>query len=98
MTAPKALANRANAQLSTGPRTDAGKAVAKMNAVSHGLRSAAPLVPGEDAADWEAHRAGVVAALAPVGALEAELAGRVPLLLRRRRRGGALETGVGAAR
>jgi hypothetical protein len=33
----KAEANRRNAQLSTGPKTDAGKAASRLNAVKHGL-------------------------------------------------------------
>ncbi len=33
----KLAANRANAQHSTGPVTDAGKAISSRNAVSHGL-------------------------------------------------------------
>ena len=37
--------NKRNAAKSIGPRTQAGKAVARMNAVSHGLRSAAPVIP-----------------------------------------------------
>ena len=31
------IANRANAQLSTGPNTDEGKDIAGQNAVKHGL-------------------------------------------------------------
>jgi hypothetical protein len=40
-------ANRANAQHSTGPRTDEGKAKARQNALRHGLCSAVPLMSGE---------------------------------------------------
>ena len=41
-------ANRANAQLSTGPRTDAGKAASSSNAVSHGLTSRGFIIlPGQ---------------------------------------------------
>ena len=36
-TTAQVLANRANAQHSTGPKTDAGKAAASQNATSHGL-------------------------------------------------------------
>ena len=38
-TAPQILANRANAQRSTGPQTAAGKAAVSQNATSHGLSS-----------------------------------------------------------
>ena len=35
----RAAINRANAQKSTGPRTDAGKNIARANALKHGLSS-----------------------------------------------------------
>ena len=57
--------------------TAAGPAVAKMNPVAHGLRSPAPVVPGERAEDWEVFRAGVADSLRPAGAPEAELADRL---------------------
>lgn len=41
------LANRANARRSTGPRTSAGKAASSRNALRHGLRAHALLLPGE---------------------------------------------------
>lgn len=93
-TETKLVTNRANSKRSTGPRTAAGKAVAKLNAVSHGLRSTAPVVPGERAKDWHDHRAGMLSALAPVGTLETELADRVALLTWRLRRVAAYETSV----
>jgi hypothetical protein len=40
-------ANRANAALSTGPRTDAGKAASSTNALSHGLTARQPVLPSE---------------------------------------------------
>jgi hypothetical protein len=79
---------------STGPRTAEGKARSRLNAVAHGLASAAPVLPGERAEAWEAHSQGIVASLAPSGALEAELAGRVALCLWRLRRVAAYETGI----
>ena len=38
----KAAANRRNAMLSTGPRTAEGRAVARLNAVRHGLNTPVP--------------------------------------------------------
>ncbi len=43
-------ANRLNAQKSTGPRTDKGKARARLNALKHGMtaRTIMPVLPHED--------------------------------------------------
>ena len=41
-------ANRRNAQRSTGPITEAGKAVAKFNALQHGMTAASAVLPYED--------------------------------------------------
>jgi hypothetical protein len=46
-------ANLANAQKSTGPRTGAGKAVSRMNALQHGAYAEAPIILGEDPAAFE---------------------------------------------
>jgi hypothetical protein len=48
------LANRANAQKSTGPRTAEGKAASRLNALQHGLDAASLILPGEDPAAYEA--------------------------------------------
>jgi hypothetical protein len=54
------------------------------------------VVPGEDAADWEAHRTAIVQDLAPVGALEEALADRVALGLWRLHRVAAYEAAAAA--
>lgn len=41
-------ANRANAARSTGPRTKAGKAAARLNALRHGLAASSHYEPGAD--------------------------------------------------
>lgn len=98
MTERKTKANRANAALSTGPRTSAGKAKSSRNALQHGLRSTQPVIVGvEESADWEAHRAGVFADVAPQSVLEECLAERVALLLWRLGRVTRYETAVIAA-
>src|ERR671910_374160 len=64
-----------------GPKTQAGKEVARWNATRHGIRSPAPVIPGlEKAEDWEDHRDGVLESLSPEGHLELVLAERVALL------------------
>ena len=66
---------------SGGPKTEAGKEVARWNATRHGIRSPAPVVPGiEKAEDWEEHSAGILESLNPEGHLETVLAERVALL------------------
>ena len=52
-TTAQVLANQANARLSTGPATDAGKAAVAQNATSHGLSSVTfTLLPHENAEDF----------------------------------------------
>jgi hypothetical protein len=64
-----------------GPATQEGKEVVKWNAVQHGIRSPAPVVPGvEKKDDWEEHRHGILDSLSPEGHLEFVLAERVALL------------------
>ncbi|HWE40165.1 MAG TPA: hypothetical protein VG406_26675, partial [Isosphaeraceae bacterium] len=53
LTPAQLAARRANAQKATGPRTDEGKARAAKNALLHGLCSLAPVLPGEDPAEFE---------------------------------------------
>jgi hypothetical protein len=49
----RALINQQNAQHSTGPRTEPGKAIASQNAQSHGLAAAATVLPFEDRREYE---------------------------------------------
>jgi hypothetical protein len=48
-------ANRRNSELSTGPKTEVGKAKSSLNAVRHGLTGRTVLLPSDDAAAYEAH-------------------------------------------
>jgi hypothetical protein len=64
-----------------GPKTEAGKEVARWNATQHGIRSPAPMMPGlEKAEDWKEHCDGVLESLSSEGHLELVLAERVALL------------------
>jgi hypothetical protein len=75
-------ANRRNAQKSTGPTTEEGKAMVRLNALRHGITAESAVIPYvEQAEDWEAHREGVIESLVPVGHLETVLAERVAMLL-----------------
>jgi hypothetical protein len=47
--------NQANAKLSTGPRTAAGKQRSSLNALRHGLTAASPVLPSEDPAAYQRH-------------------------------------------
>ena len=82
-------ANRRNAALSTGPRTEAGKARSRANAVKHGLTGAGVALPGEDAAAVEELFAAIQEQMAPQSLLGTDLAHRVALLTVRKRRANA---------
>ena len=58
-------ANQANARLSTGPLTDAGKAASSRNNVRHGFRSRTVLLPGDDPAEYLALLADLTEYFAP---------------------------------
>jgi hypothetical protein len=79
MSAPQSIspqrlaANRANAQLSTGPVTSAGKAKSSLNAVRTGLTGRTVLLPSEDAEAYETHLLQYLEEFAPVGIRETQL-------------------------
>jgi hypothetical protein len=69
----RVAANRANAQLSSGPRTTAGKAVSCMNAIKTGLTGRTVLLPSDDAEAYRQHIAAYENEYRPVGVREREL-------------------------
>jgi len=79
-------ANRQNAQKSTGPKTDEGKATVSQNAVKHGLFAAEAVIKGEDPAEYQAYHNQFLAELDPVGAVETMLADRFVSLVWRLKR------------
>jgi hypothetical protein len=87
-------ANRLNAQKSTGPRTAEGKATASHNAVKHGLLAEQVVIHGEDPAEFDLYREGMLAELGPQGAVEEMLAERAVSLAWRLRRAERLQSAV----
>ncbi len=63
-------ANRANAQLSTGPKSDAGKAASSQNNFRHGFTGAFGVLPTEKQEEFDALLAGLRAEHAPAGITE----------------------------
>ena len=92
MSTPAQLAaNIANAQLSSGPRTDTGRATCSKNATTHGLFTQTDFIrPGEEH-DYAQAKADLVTALAPAGPLETSLVDEVHRALWRLRRCGHVE-------
>jgi hypothetical protein len=75
--AARLAANRANALLSTGPATAAGKQNSSLNALQHGLTSQKLILPGESQEEYDRFRAALHSDMKPAGALEEVLFDRV---------------------
>jgi hypothetical protein len=73
----KLLANRRNAQKSTGPRTSKGKAIASKNSVKHGLYVRQTVISSEEQADFDLYRDLMLTELAPETPLQSMLAERI---------------------
>src|SRR5438045_7385847 len=87
-------ANRQNAQKSTGPTTTEGKEKSRCNAVRHGLTAETVIGQLEDAEDYKAFEAAVIADYDAQSAVERELVLRLASLLWRLRRATTMETGL----
>jgi hypothetical protein len=87
-------ANRRNAAKSTGPTTDAGKAVSRSNAVRHGLTAETVIQWLEDAQDYKDFELSVTADFDARTAVEREMVLRLAGLFWRLRRTTAIETGL----
>lgn len=83
-------ANRINAQRSTGPRTGPGKVRSSMNAVRHGL-TARCVIPGEDAAEFDALLQAIRDEIQPEGPIESEAVAAVARALWGLRRAARVE-------
>ena len=75
-TAAQIEANRLNAQKSTGPKTERGKARAKLNAIAHGMtaRTIMPVLPQEDPKELEDKTQQAIKARKPRDPFEHDLA------------------------
>ena len=87
-------ANRRNARKSTGPITREGKQRSRCNAVRHGLTAETVIGALEDAEDYEAFEATIIADYDAQSAVERELVLRLASLLWRLRRATTMETGL----
>ncbi|MHC4571234.1 MAG: hypothetical protein ACYS0C_04055 [Planctomycetota bacterium] len=85
------LANRRNAQKSTGPRTSEGKAAVSQNAVKHGLLARHDVISSESQADFDLYREKMLAELAPASPMESMLAERIVSLSWRLKRTGRIQ-------
>lgn len=92
--AAQILANRENSQLSTGPRTVAGKETASRNALASGLFTAHAFVRPEEREEYETTRASLWEEINPEGAIEETLALAVLSATWRLRRCGLVEASL----
>ena len=75
--AARAIINRENAQLSTGPISEAGKERSKMNALGHGLTSTTVVLPHESKEEYDAMHRGLIESHKPANDNEKLLVERV---------------------
>jgi hypothetical protein len=70
---PRTRANRANALLSTGPRTEPGKQRSSLNALRHGLTARTAVLPNEDPETYQRHIQQFLDEYAPATPTETQL-------------------------
>jgi hypothetical protein len=85
------LANRQNGKLG-GVKTEAGKRVSRMNAVTHGLLTKVVLLKDEDGGKLKALREGLVAQYQPLGEIEFFLVEKIASCIWKLRREEQLES------
>src|SRR4051794_28099361 len=72
-TLAQSSANIANSHLSTGPKTEQGKAASSQNSLKHGFTAQTVLLPGEDPAEYQSLTQGMTTDLAPGNTIESSL-------------------------
>ena len=87
-------ANRANAQLSTGPKSEEGKRRSSLNARRHNLTGQVTAMPEEDRIAHDAFAEALIKSMAPEGALELQLAQRIATDSWRLNRSSAIEDNI----
>ena len=87
-------ANRANAQLSTGPKSEEGKRKSSLNARRHNLTGQVTAMTEEDRIAHDALAEALVKSMAPEGALELQLAQRIATDSWRLNRSSAIEDNI----
>jgi len=85
------IANRCNAQKSTGPRSHQGKIVVSQNAVKQGLLAHQAVISSEDYADFDLYSDRIISELAPAGPMESILAERIVVLSWRLKRAARIQ-------
>ena len=85
------LANRQNAQKSTGPRSPKGKAAVSLNAVKHGFLARKDVISSESQADFDLYRDQILTELEAAGPMESMLADRIVNLSWRLKRVGRIQ-------
>jgi hypothetical protein len=93
-TVPQIEANRRNAQLSTGPRTESGRRVSSMNALKHGLTARQVTVFDERPEVFDRFYRELMLSLRPDGLMEVQLAERIAINAWRLRRAYRVESGL----
>jgi len=96
VTEKQLVANRENAQKSTGPKTPEGKAVVSQNSVVHGLNTVSIVINSphlkEDQADYDRLLASLTDDLKPVGLFQEHLVRKIANCIWRHRRVALAET------
>ncbi len=87
-------ANRANAQLSTGPKTEEGKRRSSLNARRHNLTGQVTAMTEEDRIAHNTFSEALIKSMAPEGALELQLAQRIATDSWRLNRSSAIEDNI----
>jgi hypothetical protein len=94
LTEKQLAANRANAQHSTGPKTEEGKQRSRLNASRHNLTGQVTAMTPEDRVAHDAFSAGLIKSMLPEGELELQLAQRIATDSWRLNRASAIEDNI----